>query len=87
LLADDVVRRRISQDTSLNRLWQDRATRDGIGGVAAGLEAQARMMRLARAVMDDPAVQRRIDVEPRLGELWADDEVRRLIRDGTDPQP
>ncbi|MBW3630547.1 MAG: hypothetical protein KY464_14785 [Gemmatimonadetes bacterium] len=63
-----------------------RSSPPGGAGAAtlAADSATARLLTLARELVDDPVVQQRIEQTPALREAWSDPAVRRIL---TEPQP
>jgi DTW domain-containing protein YfiP len=86
LLEDPAVRARMEADPELRAAWSDTAVRAHVmsprapaGDAAAGMAA---MYELVRRLVEQPAVQARIEADTVLRQLWSDPDVRQHILRG-----
>lgn len=60
-------------------MWDDPQVRDQVEEVPAEIEAMQKLMKLVRGLVSDPTVQRQIQADSVLRDLWADPAVRQQI--------
>jgi hypothetical protein len=69
----------------LHEMWSDPAVRQHAVSAPDMIAGMAKVMELVRALVSDPAVQRRIEAEPELRALWSEPDVRRRIQPPAQP--
>jgi hypothetical protein len=66
-------------------MWRDPAIRENATMAPEMMAGMAKLLELVSALTEDPAVQRRIEEEPELRELWSEPGVRQRIQPAAQP--